>query len=285
MFFKESDRMNGRNRNKLASAIRFTLLALAAAQLATAQIAPVTASIPYFAFGGTTAPGNVNAWTTEFVFTNLGSSAANVALRWYGDNGQPLSVPVVGGPRATTHQFAIAPNATVNFVLDNTQDALTGGWAAVDVTGAVSGQAIFHTTLTGRAEYITSAPMVRNGAPNTVILLGGGVPVSTVAAPVSLALPFNNASSVTGVSFANVTSVAQTLVLNYVDNSGAVLMTQTIPLGPGAHTAFPLSDARVAGKRGTVLVNGDGSPYSAIAFVQGTGANAGTVATLLPITQ
>ncbi len=277
--------MNGRNRNLLGGAMAVAVMGLGLAQIASAQIATVTASIPYIAFGGTTAPGNVNAWTTEFAFTNLGSSAASVNLRWYGDNGQPLAVPVVGATRATTQQFVIAPNGTFNFTLDNTQDPLTGGWAAVDISGSVTGQAIFHSALTGRPEYITSAPLVHNGAPNGLIVLGGGVPVTTVAAPVSLALPFNNVGNVTGVSFANITSVAQTLVLNYVDNSGVVLMSQTVPLAPGAHTAFPLSDSRVAGKKGVVLVNGDGSPYSAIAFLQGTGANAGTVATLLPLTQ
>ena len=277
--------MNGRNRNLLGGTMAVSLLGLGLVQLASAQVATVTASIPYIAFGGTTTPGNVNAWTTEFTFTNLGSSAAAVNIRWYGDNGQPLAVPVVGATRATTQQFVITPNGTFSFTLDNTQDPLTGGWAAVDVVGSISGQAIFHSALTGRPEYITSAPLVRNGPPNGIIVLGGGVPVTTVAAPVSLAVPFNNVGNITGVSFANITSVAQTLILNYVDNSGAVLMAQTIPLAAGAHTSFPLTDSRLAGKRGAVLVNGDGSPYSAIAFVQGTGANAGTVATLLPLTQ
>ena len=277
--------MNGRNHKLLGGVMRVALIGLGLVQLASAQIATVTASIPFIAFGGTTAPGNVNAWTTEFAFTNLGSSAAAVNIRWYGDNGQPLAVPVVGATRATTQQFVIAPNGTFSFTLDNTQDPLTGGWAAVDVVGSITGQAIFHSALTGRPEYITSAPLVRNGPPNGIIVLGGGVPVTTVAAPVSLAVPFNNVGNATGVSFANITNVAQTLVLNYVDNSGAVLMAQTIPLAAGAHTSFPLNDSRVAGKKGVVLVNGDGSPYSAIAFVQGTGANAGTVATLLPLTQ
>jgi hypothetical protein len=259
--------------------------ATAGAQLASAQIAPVTASIPYIAFGGTTTPGNVNAWTTEFIFTNLGSTAAGLNLRWYGVTGQPLSVPVIGAGRATTHQFVLAANATLDISLDNTQDALTSGWVAVDISGSVSGQAIFHSDLTGRPEYSAAAPLIRNGANNNLILLGGGVPVSTVAAPVALALPFNNVNNVTGLSFANITSAAQTLTLNYLDPTGAVLMTQTIPLAPGALSAFPAGDPRVANKKGSVVVQGDGSPYSAIAFVQGTGANSGTLATLLPITQ
>jgi hypothetical protein len=75
------------------------------------------------------------------------------------------------------------------------------------------------------------------------------------------------------------------LTLNYLDLTGAVLMTQTTPLAPGALSALPTSDPRLANQKGTVVIAGDGSPYSAIAFVQGTGANSGTLATLLPITQ
>jgi hypothetical protein len=262
------------------------LIVLAGACLAQAQSpATVTASIPYIAFGGVTAPNNLNAWTTEFLFTNLGTAQATVTFRWYGDSGAPLPVPVIGSGRATTHTFQVAPNATVNFLLDNTQDALTGGWAAVDITGSVSGQAVYHYDVTGQPEYSAAAPLVRNGPSASLILLGGGVPVSTVPAPVSLALPFNNVNNITGVSFANITSVAQTLTLNFLDNTGNLLMSQTIPLGPGAHTAYAASDPRVANTKGTVTVSGDGSPYSAIAFVMGTGPNNGTIATLLPIVQ
>src|ERR1019366_9371883 len=157
-------------------------------------------------------------------------------------------------------------------------------WAAVDITGPVRGQAIFHSDLAGRPEYSAAAPLVRNVS-QVVILLGGGVPVSTVPAPISLALPFNNVGNITGLSFANVTNSNQTLTLNYVDDTGATLMSQIIPLGPGAHTAFAAGDPRVANKKGAVLVAGDGAPYSAIAFVQGTGANSGTLVTLLPISQ
>lgn len=282
---REGNRMNEFNRSswkRIVRAVLVAVFALAGVKIASGQIATVTASVPYIAFGGTTTPGNVNAWTTEFAFTNLGLAPANLNIRWYGDSGQPLSVPVLGAARATTHQFVIAPNATLNFSLDNTQDALTGGWAALDITGSLRGQAIFHSDLTGRPEYSAAAPLVRHGA-QVVVLLGGGVPVSTVPAPVSLALPFNNVGNITGLSFANVTNTNQTLALSYVDDTGAALMSQTIPLGPGAHTAFAASDPRVAGKKGAVIIQGDGSPYSAIAFVQGTGANSGTVTTFLPI--
>ena len=272
------------NGGRLRAAMKAALVAIAGACLAHAQgPAPVTASIAYIAFGGVVAPGNVNAWTTEFVFTNLGTNTATVGLRWYGDSGNPLAVPVVGVNRSTVHEFQIAAGATLDIQLDDTEDPLTEGWVAVDAVGSVNGQAIFHSDLTGRPEYSAAAPLTFHGIRAGVILLGGGVPVTTVAAPVSLALPFNNVNNITGVSFANITDSAQTLTLNYLDDNGNQLMSQTIPLGPGAHTAFPASDPRVAGTKGTIVVAGDGSPYTAIAFVMGQGANAGTIATLLPV--
>jgi hypothetical protein len=124
--------------------------------------------------------------------------------------------------------------------------------------------------------------MTHNGTQSGLLLLGGGIPVSTVATPLSMVLPFNNVNNVTGVSFANITSVPQTLTLTFLDDTGALLMSQTIPLGPGAHTAFPTTDPRLANTKGTVVVSGDASPYSAIAFVMG---NSGTIATLFPFIQ
>ena len=261
---------------------RTLLVAMAGACLAQAQSpANVTASIPYITYGGPAA----NAWTTELIFTNLGTAQATVTFRWYGDSGAPLPVPVIGFGRAATHTFQVAPNATLDISIDPTQDAFTGGWAAVDITGSVSGQAVLHYAVTGRPEQIAAAPLVRNGPQASLILLGGGVPVSTVPAPVSMALPFNNVNNITGLSIANITSTAQTLTMNFVDDSGSLLMSQTVALAAGAHTAFAASDPRVANAKGTVTVSGDGSPYSAIAFVLGVGPNDGTFATLLPIVQ
>jgi len=266
------------------NAIKLALAAAVVASMAQAQgPAPVTASIAYIAFGGVVTPTNVNAWTTEFIFTNLGSATATVGLRWYGDSGNPLPVPVLGVNRSTIHEFQIAAGATLDIQLDNTQDPLTEGWVAVDVIGSVNGQAIFHSDLTGRPEYSAAAPLTFHGLRTGLVLLGGGVPVTTVLAPESLALPFNNVNNITGVSFANITDSPQALTLNYVDDNGNQLMSQTINLAPGAHTAFPANDPRVLGTKGTIVVAGDGSPYTAIAFVMGQGANAGTIATLLPV--
>jgi hypothetical protein len=278
--------MNLWNRGIVVNTLRAAVLALAGACAAHAQQpGTVTASIPYVVFGGVVTPTYVNAWSTEFMFTNLGSTTATLGLRWFGDNGQPLAVPVLGGTRSTTQVYQIAPGATIDISLDDTQDPLTDGWAAVDITGLVNGQAVLHFDLTGRPEYTAAAPLLRQGAPSAYVLLGGGTPVTTVNVPISLALPFNNVNNVTGVSFANITTVAQILTLNYLDDTGALLMSQAIPLGPGAHTAFALTDPRVAGTKGSVVVSGDGSPYSAIAFVVGAGANSGTFATLLPVIQ
>lgn len=278
--------MNLIKRGFVTKSLVIAAMMLAAASLGLGQSpGNVTASIPYIAFGGVTTPGNVNAWTTEFIFTNLGTTNATVTFRWFGDNGGALSVPVAGSGKATSHTFTIGPNGTLDFSLDNTQGPLVGGWAAVDISGSVSGQAVYHYDVTGNPEYSAAAPLVRNGPQSSLILLGGGVPVSTVPAPVSLALPFNNVNNITGVSFANVSTVAQTLTLNYMDDNGGLLMSQSVPLNPGAHTAFPASDPRVANTKGTITVSGDGTPFSAIAFVMGVGPNFGTIATFLPITQ
>ena len=113
--------------------------------------------------------------------------------------------------------------------------------------------------------------------------MGGGVPVTPVPAPRSLFLRFDNNGHATGVAFANVTNVSQTLALDYLDRGGAVLMSQSIPLRPMAHTAFVVGDPRLTANWGIVRVAGDASPFSAIAFVHAKGPAGGSFATVLPL--
>ncbi len=159
---------------------------------------------------------------------------------------------------------------------------VTQGWVAVDISGPVEGQGIFTSRVTGRPDYTAAAPMLHHGSPGSLILMGGGIPVTTLPTPRSLAIPFNNVDHATGVAIANITDVAQTLSIDFLDNNGNVLLSQTTPVGPKAHVTFSTTDPRLANTRGIVRVNGDGSPYSAIAFVFGTGLSAGSFATLLP---
>jgi hypothetical protein len=278
--------MNRWRRGLAGNTIRGALVAMAGACFVYAQQpAPVTASFAHIAFGGVHSADLSDTWTTEFVFTNLGTTPASLGLRWYGDTGQSLTVPIVGAARSTSHQFQIAPNSTLDVLLDNSSDALTEGWVAVDISGSVDGQAIYHSSATGRPEYSASAPLMHHGAQSSLILLGGGIPVSTMLTPRSIALPFNNLNHATGVAFANVTNASKILTLNYLDDRGTLLMSQTIPLGPGGHIAFAVTDPRLAGSQGIILVTGDASPYSAIAFVMGTGAASGTLSTFLPVIQ
>ena len=256
---------------------------LAACLAQAQQPAPVTASFAHIAFGGTRTPVLTDVWSTEFAFTNLGTSPASINLRWFAYDGQPLAVPVIGATRDTSHQYQLAANATVNVKLDDSIGGLTQGWVAVDITGPVEGQGIYRSSVTGRPDYVAAVPLMRHGSPGSLILMGGGIPVTTLPTPRSLAVPFDNADHATGIAIANITDVAQTLAIDFLDNSGAVLLSQSIPMGPKAHLTFSTTDPRLAGTRGIVRVNGDGSPYSAIAFVFGTGANAGPFATLLPV--
>ena len=281
--------MNLRNhvRSRWAGiASRCLLAVLAAGCLARAQqLAPVTASFAHIAFGGLHSADYSDTWTTEFVFTNLGTSAASITLRWFGDTGQPLTVPVLGGSRASSHQFQIAAGSTLDVQLDNSSDTLTEGWVAVDLTGSVDGQAVYHSNVTGRPEYSASAPMMHHGTLSGFILMGNGIPVSTMPAPRAVALPFNTRNHATGVAFANVTNASQVLNINYLDDSGVLLASQAIPLGPGGHVAFAVTDPRLTGNQGVIRVSGDASPFSAIAFVMGTGAASGTLSTYLPAVQ
>lgn len=275
--------MNQTRRTFIASSFGSAFALMSGGKLA-AQLAsgPVTSNFPHILFGRM-GSGGIDSWTTEFSFTNVGPSPANVALRWFGDDGSPLSVPVIGAGRTTRHSFQIPINTTINLQLDPSSDAITQGWVAVDIAGAVEGQAQFHWSSPGRPEYSSAVPMNRQGSQAGLIVMAGGIPVTPVSSPRSLALRFNNVGHVTGIAFANTQQVPNTLNLEFVDSVGNLLMPQVIPIGPLGHVSLATTDARLWSSHGLVRVVGDGSPFSALAMDFDMTSSVGPYSAFVPL--
>lgn len=256
---------------------------IAGPRLAEAQsTAPVIANFPHILFGKLGA-GGTDCWSTEFSFTNVGPSPAQVALRWFADNGGPLSVPVVGAGRSSSHQFPVPISGTLNVQLDANSDSITQGWVAVDIIGAVEGQGLFHWKSPGRPDYSAAVPMNRQGSQGGLIVMGGGIPVTPVSAPRSLALRFNNAGHLTGMAFANTTIAPQTLNLDFVDDRGTLLMSDVIPIGPLAHTSLATTDPRLSGANGLARIVGNSSQFSALALDFDLTSGVGPYSSFVPL--
>jgi hypothetical protein len=257
------------------------VLALLAARSAGAQEVTQQGAFAHVVFGSQTRDLS-DRWTTEFTFSNIGTSTAALTLRWYAEDGSPMFVPIVGIDRRSVHTFNVLPQSTLTLLLDDNGPLVTG-WASVEMKGSLEGQGTYRWRLRGKPEYNAALPMTRSGSQSNLILLGGGIPVSTVAAPRTMVLPFNNAGHITGVAFANTTNAPKTLSLHFLSETGVELMTQVIPMGPGTHLSFALGDPRLSGQRGVIRVDGDAAPFSAIVLSFVTEPEAGPFTTLLPI--
>ncbi|NWF83586.1 MAG: hypothetical protein HXY18_07140 [Bryobacteraceae bacterium] len=74
---------------------------------AAAQAPTVTGTVkalPQFVYGG--------GWSTSLYFGNTAADAANVALKFFGEDGSPLNVPAAGGSPMTLN-LAPRGSATV----------------------------------------------------------------------------------------------------------------------------------------------------------------------------
>ena len=177
-------------------------------------------------------------WQTTFTFANLNAqNTANVTLAFYGDDGSQLSAPVQGVGNISSYLFTIPPNGSRTVVLTSTDPNATQGWANMTTAGVtVRGQGSFLCRTPGRPDYEAVIPLTTPGTPGCIVAFP---PPSD---PVIL-LPFNNTGGhVTALAFANTTSMALPVVLEFADESSNLLVTSTLTLDAMHHTAFALSE-------------------------------------------
>jgi hypothetical protein len=123
----------------------------------------------------------------------------------------------------------------------------------IQTTGPVTQQ-----TQTGWAQLLTNGTIngfaVFSQSPNPYTTFDGEVPLETRNAT-SYTLAFDNTNgSSTGVALANVTSQAVTSSITVRDDTGAILLTDSLALPAMGHTSFNLTDryASTAQRLGTV---------------------------------
>ena len=186
-------------------------------------------------------------WTTAFTFINKGAAAAQARFSLFGENGNPLLLPLIfpqasidGTLLGASLNRTLAPNASlvINTAGPTTPPVQVGS-AQLAAIGSVDGFAIFH-------QIATSQEAV--------------VPLDTRNAG-SYLLPFDNTSGVAlGVAIANASPVLSAIIpLIIRDDTGAVISDPgaTISLVPNGHTSFVLSDSVygfpvTANQRGTI---------------------------------
>jgi hypothetical protein len=181
-------------------------------------------------------------WTTTFTLVNTSSGDAQSELDLFGDDGNPLPLPLALPQQGVTESlvstpsfdWTLASNASLIVQTDSASGApLQSGSAQLAATSGVSGFAVFHLNSTAQEAVV---PLETRDASSYL-----------------LAFDHTNGAAV-GVALANVAAEAVNVSVIVRDDSGMQIGSGSIPLSASGHTAFVLSGMfpAAAGLRGTV---------------------------------
>jgi hypothetical protein len=189
-----------------------------------AQTQALTASVlPDFAFGG--------GFYSAIYFANTGNTAVSFPVNFIGDDGNPLTVPAIGGPTATIN---LAPQGTAIVEASNV-GALVQGYASVFLPSGVVSYGIFRKSAAGVADQEVTVPL-------------------SSAVSSRRTLIFDDTNFVTAVAIVNPSAVQNIVTISVRDDAGNLIGDPTILLGANAKTAVVLRDlpglAGIVGKRG-----------------------------------
>lgn len=203
----------------------------------------IQASAPQFGLVGSMAHLVSNQdWTTTFTLVNTSAGDAQTELNLWGDNGNPLPLPLALTQQGATESLVTTPsfdwtlasNASLIVQTDSSTSApLQTGSAQLGATSGVGGFAIFHLNPTAQEAV---------------------VPLETRNAS-SYLLAFDNTNGAElGVALANINAQAANVAAVVLDDRGVQIGSGSLPVPGSGHNAFVLSGRfpATAGLRGTI---------------------------------
>ena len=202
-------------------------------------------AIPHFAVGGP-------QWQTTFIFHNPSEELEKFYLSFFGDNGLPLAVPVLGGMHSSV-LITLLPHATYKLVSDYRPElsSLSGGALITDP----------YTCSDCRFYYSTVHTIfAMNDLQQGKFLCEATVPQES-AYENNVVLVYDQKGYVMGVALMNPSASEIKKVTATVYNEGnQLLRTEQFYMDPLTHQAFGLSDRypETAGKLGYVKFSTEG---------------------------
>jgi hypothetical protein len=263
----------------LRQALRFVPVLLLGAVGAFAQ-----GNFAHYTYGG--------GYTSTFTFVNQDTTtAAAASLYFYTPTGGAATVPILingtATPTTSPYTFSIPANGAITIVLPapTPDPGEAPGWAQLVVSNyvPVNGQLTFRRHTSGSPDTETVVPL--SGVTAACLL---PLPVST---PVTI-IPFDNTTGQhgTAIALANTSASAQALSLEFDDQAGNVILTDTTKYTAFAtlnHDAWLMTASYPAtvNKVGTLKITGmvNSADLAVVALWFNTATN--TLTTVLPITQ
>jgi len=183
-------------------------------------------ALPQLAFG--------DGWYTALYFSNTTNSAVSVPVNFIGDNGAPLSVPLIGFGSAFHGTVNLNPGSTVVLEAPN-MEGLAQGWVETALPPGVVCYAVFRLSRQGRADQEAVVPLT---------------PESSQAAD----LIYDDTSLTTAVSLVNPSSQQVVVTVVVYGSDGAQIGSSQVTLAARSKQAVVLKSlpglADAVGKRG-----------------------------------
>ncbi len=183
---------------------------------------------PHIADGG--------QWTTSFTLMNLSTKPSPYTLSFFGDDGSPLTLVILGIGAASGVTGTLEVNGSV--VLQTAGGgSIRQGWAQLDYTEQMAGFAVFKSHRPGFEDSEAAVPLGSYYEHRFVMAFD------------------NTAGYVTGVAIVNPSqTVTATVFVTFRDESGNQIQLDSFTMGPLTHTAFSVPEfyPQVADRRGVV---------------------------------
>lgn len=204
-----------------------------------------------------------DGWKTSIIFVNLSDSFADFNVFFYNGDGGPMFLPWVGIGTFSVLRVSIPINGSVIVETTGTSSFLAQGYAVMDTSQRIGGQAIFRRLVPGLPEAEAVVPFSSQ-------LLRRYV------------LPFTHIAGFrTGVAIVNTATTNISITLTIRDQDGFIIQTTSITANFAGHGAFMFDDVYplTRNRRGTIEFTSSGT-FSILGL---RGSPTGTLTTLFPL--
>ena len=212
-------------------------------------------------------------WSSEVTLMNLDSTQQCFSLNFFGNNGSPLSMPLVDYGTQSSVRLCLQALGSVTLKTAGTSSPLVEGWArlACDSTllfcvysSHIAGSVIFRRSIPGQPDFEAVVPFDDNSSSH-------------------LALPFDNTNGfLTGLALTNPTNSQAVVTFIFHAEDGTQIFVVAFSLSAGQHMSFvvPWEYPQVASRRGVLEITSTAGIGVLALRVNPTGA----ITTMFPVT-
>jgi len=164
-------------------------------------------------------------WSTSITFVNLSDETAFFDLLFYGDDGNPVQLPIIGIGSFDGLTGQIPINGSVTVKTAGTSSPVKQGWAEIVTSQNVGGMAVFSFSRPGFQDSEAVVPFMSTFDQKQ-------------------RLPFDHTNGFfTGVALANTSPFDSVVVfITFRDENGNFIQADSFNLQPREHTAFLFAD-------------------------------------------